>query len=194
MTAEAINIEDYLPLLRGIATKMSLKLPRCVELDDLVQWGYFGLRDAARTFDPSLNVKFSSHAMFRIRGAILDGIRDYDWVPRLVRSRKEAVVSQKSISSLLFDDGSKPVTLRDSITDETVEIPGDRLEKRELADRIIRFAPSKCRRIIELYYVEDKTMKQVGEILAMSESRVSQLHDWAIRKIKRKIHKLGLEE
>jgi RNA polymerase sigma factor for flagellar operon FliA len=80
-------IERYLPLVRYIGEKLSHKLPDEVEVDDLVSAGIFGLMNAIDAFDVSRGIKFETYSLPRIRGAMLDELRNMDWVPRLVRSR-----------------------------------------------------------------------------------------------------------
>jgi RNA polymerase sigma factor for flagellar operon FliA len=80
-------MEQYLPLVRFTADRISAKLPNEVEVDDLISAGIFGLIDAIEAFDLERGVKFETYCSPRIRGAILDELRTMDWVPRLVRSR-----------------------------------------------------------------------------------------------------------
>jgi RNA polymerase sigma factor FliA len=80
-------MEHYLPLVRRLAQRIHTKLPREVELDDLVSAGTFGLMYAIEAFDPARAVKFETYCASRIRGAILDELRSWDWVPRLARLR-----------------------------------------------------------------------------------------------------------
>jgi RNA polymerase sigma factor for flagellar operon FliA len=84
-------IERYLPLVKYNAQRIWARLPECVELDDLVSAGVFGLMDAIRAFDHSRGVKFEAYCVPRIRGAILDELRKMDWAPRLVRSKQSKV-------------------------------------------------------------------------------------------------------
>ena len=81
----------HLPLAKFVARKMSANLPSNVELDDLVSWGSLGLLDALDKFDPSKGVQFSTYAVTRIRGAILDGLQQMDWAPKQVTSKVRAV-------------------------------------------------------------------------------------------------------
>lgn len=81
----------HLPLAKFVARKMSANLPSNVELDDLVSWGSLGLLDALDKFDPSKGVQFSTYAVTRIRGAILDGLQKMDWAPKQVTSKVRAV-------------------------------------------------------------------------------------------------------
>jgi RNA polymerase sigma factor for flagellar operon FliA len=80
-------IERYLPLVRYNSERIWSKLPDGVDLGDLIQAGTFGLMGAIDSFDLSKNVKFETYCAARIRGAILDELRNMDWVPRLVRAR-----------------------------------------------------------------------------------------------------------
>ncbi len=84
-------IEYYMPLVRYNAERVWQKLPNEVELDDLVQCGIMGLVDAIESFDLDRGVKFSTYCSRRIRGAILDELRERDWVPRIVRNRMRRV-------------------------------------------------------------------------------------------------------
>jgi len=79
-------IEVYYPMACQIAKRMSYKLKDVTE-DELSSFGVDGLIDAVEGFDRTMDVKFKTFAMYRIRGAILDNIRKVDWVPRLVRKR-----------------------------------------------------------------------------------------------------------
>ncbi len=80
----------YAPLVSLIAHKVGSKLPSSVEVADLVSYGTFGLIDAIDKFDPSLDIKFETYASTRIRGAILDQLRAFDWIPRSVRAKARA--------------------------------------------------------------------------------------------------------
>ena len=92
-------IERYFPLVRYHGEKLSHKLPDEVELDDLVSAGIFGLMDAIDAFDVNRGVKFETYCVPRIRGAMLDELRNMDWVPRLVRSRaRKLTEANKALS------------------------------------------------------------------------------------------------
>lgn len=81
----------HLPLVKFVARRMSSSLPNHIELDDLVSWGSLGLLDAIDKFDPSREVRFSTYAVTRIRGAILDGLQQMDWAPKQITSKVRAV-------------------------------------------------------------------------------------------------------
>ena len=82
-----VLIEHYLPIVKINSERLAAKLPDEVELDDLISAGIDGLRDAIGMFDVERGVKFETYCATRIRGAILDALRNKDWVPRLVRAR-----------------------------------------------------------------------------------------------------------
>ena len=83
-------LEDYLPLVKYIAGRLAIGLPRSVEMDDLINAGVVGLIESYHNFDSDKNVKFETYASFRIRGSILDELRGMDWVPRSTRARSRA--------------------------------------------------------------------------------------------------------
>ena len=86
-------VEHYLPIVRFNAERIRAKLPSEVDLDDLISAGVFGLLDAIESFDLQRGVKFETYCSPRIRGAILDELRQLDWVPRLVRNRVSKIES-----------------------------------------------------------------------------------------------------
>lgn len=84
---------EQLPQVRYIARRIHARLPRHVPFEDLVHAGVLGLIDALNKFDLSKHVQFSSYAKFRIRGAILDSLRELDWSPRELRRKGRLVDS-----------------------------------------------------------------------------------------------------
>ncbi|MBO1322928.1 FliA/WhiG family RNA polymerase sigma factor [Acanthopleuribacter pedis] len=216
------QIEDYIPLVKYLAHRISMKLPNHVEIDDLVNSGIIGLIDAIEKFDPSRGIKFKTYAEFRIRGAIFDGLRSLDWVPRSVRKQKKMVeqsyaqleqqlgrhATDEELSKELgvgldefykILDNLKGVSLgkfvelnnNDSqangegdsviafIPDRSTDDPYHKFQKHELTEILseaIRKLPDKERYVVSLYYFDELTMKEIGTVLNITESRVSQLH------------------
>ncbi len=82
-------IVQYAYLIKYVAGRLSIYFGSNVEFDDLVGYGAFGLIDAIEKFDISKGVKFETYASFRIRGSIIDSIRDLDWVPRSLRQKNK---------------------------------------------------------------------------------------------------------
>jgi len=215
-------IHEYVPLVKYLALRISIKLPSHVELDDLINTGVIGLIDAIEKFNPSRGIKFKTYAEFRIKGAIYDGLRSLDWVPRSVRKQKKFVEEQYStlqqqlgrhatdeeISETMgigieefykILDNLKGVTLgtfieinaHDSqsaiegesaiafIPDTSVDDPYYVFQKQELTDILaeaIKGLPEKEKYVVSLYYFDELTMREIGTVLNITESRVSQLH------------------
>ena len=210
-------IEGYLPLVKSVAERLHSKMPREVDLDDLMSEGIFGLMDAIEAFDPDRGVKFETFSNQRIKGAILDKLRTLDWVPRLVRSRRhkiedaykqfeikygripndEELADEMQISPDEFlelaksatatgiislnrkyyeTEGSKSVSEIDVLEDGRIEDPTERMQRLDIRELVTRGLNQKERLVIILYYYEEMTMKEIGSVLKLSESRVSQMH------------------
>lgn len=84
-------IVHYSPLVKFVASRVAAGLPGSVEQPELVSNGVFGLIDAITKFEPERGFKFETYAMARIRGAIFDELRSYDWVPRSVRTKARQI-------------------------------------------------------------------------------------------------------
>jgi RNA polymerase sigma factor for flagellar operon FliA len=102
-------ILHYSPLVKFVAGRVGVGLPRSVEQADLISYGMFGLIDAIDKFEPVRGIKFETYAVNRIKGAILDELRALDWVPRSVRARAREI--QRSLGEL-------EASLQRSATDE----------------------------------------------------------------------------
>ncbi len=99
-------IVHYSPLVKFVASRLAAGLPQNVEQADLVSYGIFGLIDAIDRFDPERGNKFETYAMQRIKGAILDELRSYDWVPRSVRAKARSI--EKALTKLESEYGRTP--------------------------------------------------------------------------------------
>lgn len=84
-------ILENLPQVKLIASRIHEKLPQSVSLEDLVSSGIIGLITAIDNFDPRLNVKLKTYAEYKIRGAILDSLRNLDWAPRNKRRKAKLI-------------------------------------------------------------------------------------------------------
>ncbi len=102
-------IVEHLPIVRYLARRIHERLPQQVEIEDLVSSGVLGLIDAFQKFDPEKKVQFRSYAQFRIRGAILDSLRNLDWSPRDLRRKGRAV--EEAIRALTSRFGHAPSEL-----------------------------------------------------------------------------------
>ena len=210
-------VQESWPLVRRVALQVASRLPTQVELSDLTQAGFLGLLDAASRYDEAKGVRFSTYAELRIRGSILDGLRELDWVPRSVRRRRrelEAAVGRLearlerapnetelaielglSVSDLgRIEPGAEMVETTDEldslVRDPHAIDPHEVLAHRELFRILVDAIDSlneKERLVMTLYYYEDLTMKGVGEVLGVNESRVSQIHKKAVRTLRRRL-------
>jgi RNA polymerase sigma factor for flagellar operon FliA len=100
---------EHLPIVRFIARRIHERLPQHVPIEDLYSAGVLGLLDAFGRFDPSKQVKFSTYAQFRIRGAILDSLRTLDWSPRELRRKGRAV--EQAIQTLIAQFHRSPTDI-----------------------------------------------------------------------------------
>lgn len=218
-------IEHYLYLVRYNAERIGSKLPDEVDVDDLMSSGIFGLVDAIDAFDLERGVKFETYCAPRIRGAILDELRNMDWVPRLVRHRahklaeatralevelgripnEDEIARRLNMSRAQFDklmrdasavtlvslsrkysdpDSHRDVFEIDVLPDGDSADPVAEAQKRDLKDLVTRGLSRAERLIIVLYYYEQMTMKQIGQTLDLSESRVSQMHSAILERLR----------
>ena len=100
------QITKYAPLVKRIAYHMMARLPASVEVDDLIQVGLIGLMDAVGRFDGTQGAQFESYATQRIRGSMLDELREADWLPRHVRQKSRQIES--AIHRLEQRNGKSP--------------------------------------------------------------------------------------
>jgi RNA polymerase sigma factor for flagellar operon FliA len=222
-------IEHYLYLVRYNAERIGAKLPDEVDVDDLMSAGIFGLVDALDAFDLTRGVKFETYCAPRIRGAILDELRNMDWVPRLVRYRAHKLadatrslevelgripnddeiarrlnMSRPQFQKLLRDanavtlmslsrkyadpDSEHEVLEIDVLPDNRGRDPVTEAQKQDVKDLITRGLSRAERLIVVLYYYEQLTMKQIGQTLDLSESRVSQMHSAILERLRAQLH------
>lgn len=88
-------VQDHIYLVKRIASKIAIFLPRHIDTEDLVHDGIMGLLDAASRYKPNAGMHFSSYATIRIKGAILDSLRAMDWIPRRVRKMSKMIESTR---------------------------------------------------------------------------------------------------
>lgn len=212
-------LESHIDLVRYLALRISTRLPNSVELEDLVHDGMIGLLDAVDKYNPGRGVRFRTYAESRVRGSILDGLRQRDWRPRSVRAmqrnidatigelstRHQRAATEDEIASAMgLDIAAYRDLLRnvhvgpllsledlpgglDPVSDEEALQPDAPLERKDLiralGEEIARI-PERERRILELYYHEGLSMKEVGAVLGVTESRVCQLHSQAASRLR----------
>lgn len=84
-------VRHYAPKIRFLALRLKAKLPKSVELGEMISSGTLGLMEALGKFQPQLGIRFETYAENRIRGAMLDELRRMDWFPRSLRQRVRAL-------------------------------------------------------------------------------------------------------
>jgi RNA polymerase sigma factor FliA len=210
-----------------IASRIRERLPQQVELDDLVNAGVIGLIEATRSFDSSKNSQFKAFAKFRIRGAILDSLRESDWGSRSLRrrgreigeatTRLEAKLGRHPVESeiaaemnlepdhlqriiaqidslylagqqtAVSGDGSDLMDVIESAPNLDDPDPFDLCLQGEvhahLAEAISKLSERE-QLILSLYYREELTMKEISEVVGVALSRVSQIRQEIMKKLK----------
>lgn len=187
--AERDKVEAALPMLNAIAGSMRRCMPSFVEHGDLVQWGMLGLADAVRRFDESRGVAFATYANVRVRGAILDGIRSMDWMPRTDRARARSdgrhLVKTHSLARKCFEaDSGRDVCEGHMLADAKALPPATDAERRDYFDRVTRGLGPREATVVKLMYLHGCNMREAGNAIGISETRVSQLHSQAIGVLK----------
>lgn len=224
-------ITNYLPLVKYVAGRIPAKLPPHLEREDLISYGVIGLMDAIDKFDLTRGVKFETYASQRIRGAILDALRQNNWAPRTVIDKlrrvndafkvfegmdqepseevvaKEAGMSAQefrlalteinqlgidSLDRFLTENAEDNFRLGDVLADESSPDPEARYLDKEMKERLIQAIERLVERdhqILSLYYYQGLTLKEIGAVLDVTESRVSQLHARAILRLRNELEK-----
>lgn len=208
-------ILHYTSLARYIAVKVATTLPNTVDRDDLTSYAILGLIDAIDKYDLTKGTAFSTYAMTRIKGHIIDQLRSQDWVPRSVRSKVRdlerarleverllgrpptdqdiadhlglslqelwTLQSQGAVTPVGALDENSADDERQSLTDVIYDRgsnPEDLFGTQEVVELLagaVATMPEQSRAILILYYVEGLTLRQIGEIYGVTESRVCQL-------------------
>lgn len=219
--------EKYGFLVRHEALKLKARLPASIELDDLIQAGSIGLLHAIDQFDPKKGIALSTYITQRLRWALIDELRNHDWVPRRVRSNSRKIaaaivrvehatgrdaseaeiaaemgVPLQDYQQMLMDTNTSQLYSLDELMEEQaggnepLDLPQDQLNPlndimvQDLAQRIsneIKFLPKREQLLLNLYYQQDLNMKEVGVLLGVTETRVSQLHSQTIKRIRARL-------
>lgn len=225
--ADGLNKEQrvvqYAPLVKRIAFHLMAKLPASVQVEDLVQNGMLGLLDAIGRFEEGMGAQFETYAVQRIRGAMLDGLRENDWLPRGVRREMRRVES--TIQQLEHQNGRAPTEaelataldmpladyqslLQEARGHQVVYFEDLGADDEEYLDRTLASStpdpltaledagvrtalvaaidalPDREKMVMALYYEEELNLREIGEVLGVTESRVCQLHSQAIARLR----------
>lgn len=214
-------------LVKYVVGRIGNILPPHVKLDDLYSSGITGLIKAVEKFDRSKNSKFESYAILLIKGAIIDELRELDWIPRSVHQKAHLIsaaqetlqqqlgrdptdqelsfhlgLKEEELGELLVrvrpavlislngeaspnDEENGPMAER--IPDERAETSYDVASRNECASLLahaIATLPEQEQKVLTLYYFEELMLKEIGEIMGVSESRISQIHTKALLKLR----------
>ncbi len=185
-------VTHYYPFARFVALQRRQKLATDVQtdIDDLIANASMALIDAVERYDPGRGTAFTSYATQRLSGAIIDGIREMDWVPRLVRTAqregRENPVGMGSLDAVRFTAGGNGET---QTLFDVIEVMGRserrrRMEGEEFWAEATKGFTKTEKLLLMLYYQDDMTMKEIGQSIGLSESRVSQMHSSIIREFR----------
>ena len=216
-------VVENLSLVRAIAIRVHESLPVHVEMDDLIHAGVLGLISAVEKYDDSKNVSLQAYAKHRIKGAILDSLRQLDWASRDLRKRqkqmdeaahelaaqlgrapteselaREMGVSLDKWRKMSLDlrniaVAPAPPPNTEQERNYMEEFPAtpemrpdsmcERSQMRLTLDRAIGTLPERYQKVVFLYYTNEMTMKEIGDVLGVNESRVSQIHKTALKRM-----------
>lgn len=214
-------VESYRPFALEIVRRFAQRLPRSVELSDLETAGSVGLMSAVESFDPERGVRFEAYCELRVKGALLDELRQQDWLPRPWRSRLER--HKRALERLRAQQNGEPseedlareldMTLLayrrffgsavpgapaggqgtgddedgfslDVVPDTQSEGPGEKLTRDDLLRLVAQKLSEQEYRIVYLRYWEELSMREIGQIENLSESRVCKIHSRLIERLK----------
>ncbi|MFC5303339.1 RNA polymerase sigma factor FliA [Azospira restricta] len=220
-------VQRFAPLVKRIAFHLMSRLPSSVQADDLVQNGMIGLLDAIDRFEAGMGAQFETYATQRVRGAMLDGLRDNDWLPRSLRRemrRIEAAIhlleqqvgrppSERELADSLgmpladyqkmlqdarghqlvyFEDlagdGDEDFLER-HFTDDAAD-PARLLEDQDIRRHLVAAIdalPEREKLMMGLYYEQELNLREIGEVMGVTESRVCQLHSQAIARLRSRL-------
>lgn len=219
-------IERYIKVVNQVAERIATKLPPYVEVDDLKQAGCFGLVDAVGKFDYTRGIKFETYAANRVRGSILDFLRDGDWVPRQIRNKRHqldrardeletslqreatdeelashlemkmedyyALLKELDIKSMVsldrkWDDGDdSEMGHLETLQDKSSCDPLDEIQRQEIKALALRGLSDKEQAVLVMYYYDNMSLKEIGAVLEISESRVCQIHQQTLELLRDK--------
>lgn len=201
-------------LVMRIAYHMIARMPTYVDVDDLIQAGSIGLLDAIKSFDDTKGASFDTYAGIRIKGAMIDELRKGDWTPRSTYRFERALgdATRQLMSSLGRSPTNEEIALAMDMPTEELQAKLADVSHTKLAsfdDQDVQFSPAikfsnevdqalilekvqtvigeleeRDQIILSLYYFEELNLKEIGKVLEVSESRVSQLLSKAVSEIR----------
>jgi RNA polymerase sigma factor for flagellar operon FliA len=221
------DLTVHLALVKKLAYQLKAKLPANIEVDDLISSGTIGLLDAISRYEEMEQAQFETYAVQRIRGAMLDELRNSDWAPRSTRQNMKKIetaitllqqqLARQPLESEIAEKLKMPLTEYQQILGESrghqliyfedfhdkgaegedhfldrfcAEISQDPLDGlidqgfRGAVINAINALPEREKLMMGLYYEQELNLKEIGAVLGVTESRVSQLHSQAIARLR----------
>lgn len=215
----------YTPLVRRIAIRTVRQLPSGVMIDDIVSAGWLGMTEALRRRTEDMDEpQFEAYASYRVRGAILDYLREIDPLSRKLRGASRRItesmarlsnalgrmpeeaeiaadlgVTLDEYQSLLTSISNARLARLEGLpsTDhaDATDGPEGLVSRKEIVEAIaaaFEMLPERLQLVIGLHYQEDCTLREIGEILGVSESRACQLHAQAVHLIRASLERGSL--
>ncbi|NNF06041.1 MAG: FliA/WhiG family RNA polymerase sigma factor [Candidatus Eisenbacteria bacterium] len=223
-------LDQYLGLVHHAARELRRRFPNSpLELEDLISSGTIGLVQALESFDPTLGFTFSTFAMPRIQGAMMDELRSLDWVPRSVREQKRrhraaldalrqeygrepeakevadylgvdvesyhrqrSLGQDRSVIPINPTEGDQEVmSLAETLSNPTETDPSDDFDDNQTMTQLGSLLAGLAKRdrlILSLSFYEKLTLTEIGDILHLSESRVSRLRAQALQRLRERVN------
>jgi len=207
------QLKQHASLVRKIAMQVASRLPRSIQLEDLIQEGMLGLLDAINRYEPKPGASFETYAKARIRGSIYDSLREEDVIPRHVRDRltqleRAAEELRQQLGRPPEDneiaahlgmsiddyfavlDSAMSITVVDDELPDVIDETADQakaLQQKQLAARIegrLKDLPERERLVLALHYQQDLSFREVAYVMELTPGRISQLHTQALVRLR----------
>lgn len=198
LTAEQqVSFNELLPLVSAIATKLLRKRTyQQADLEDAIQDGSIALCAAIRDYDPEINDSLGKHCAYRIWRRLMDSYRSR--FGRGKSNRRKVLVGALSLSETIrgnFSGNSDTVALADTIADPKGESLSAAVDNRDELDHLMRVLTQQQAESLALYFCSGYLMREVADIIDLSESRAYQIIDNSLRHLRithRREHGVGV--
>lgn len=207
-------VREHAHIVSRVARRIARRTGGAVDMDDLISAGMLGLIDAHGKYSPEGGRDFATYAEFRIKGSILDELRRMDPMSQPMRRKARAIEKarvalrnelgrdpadpelaermQIEVEQLQrMVDEVQPMTFvgvnEVDFTDLRDELALARLDRTTLKATLVKAIatlPERTQQVLAMYYFHDLTLREIGEVLEVTEARVCQLHKEAVRRLR----------